>query len=142
MLVIPQFNPRLQGWQVSFFISECQPLCLGGNTSFAYGINDMGQVVGDSPPTNNAASHAFIYSNGEIHDLGTLGGGLSGAQDINNIGQIVGYSRILLSSTVEHAFLYTNGAMQDLGALGNRTTTIARGINDLGQVVGESYSAT
>ena len=47
---------------------------LGGTNSYAFGINDSGQVVGDSYITGNAASHAFLYSGSTMTDLGTLGG--------------------------------------------------------------------
>src|ERR1017187_591319 len=51
---------------------------LGGSLSFATGINNSGQVVGYSSLTPGAftavTSHAFLYSGGAMHDLGTLGG--------------------------------------------------------------------
>jgi uncharacterized membrane protein len=47
----------------------------------------------------------------------------------------------------EHAFLYTNGVMTDLGTLGDYvtgfgtySTSIAYGINNVGQIVGKSYT--
>ena len=53
---------------------------LGGGYSFAYGINDAGQVVGDST-TAAGPDHAFITGpNGVgMTDLGTLGGDFSSA---------------------------------------------------------------
>ena len=64
---------------------------LGGGYSYAYGINDAGQVVGGSD-TAAGASHAFITGpNGVgMTDLGTLGGGYSYAYGINDAGQVVG----------------------------------------------------
>ena len=44
---------------------------LGGNHSFAYGINGSGQVVGCSETTDNV-NYAFLYANGTMLDLGTL----------------------------------------------------------------------
>ena len=83
-----------------------------------------------------------------MHDLGTLGGVgclncRSAAFAINNIGQIVGESEIVHGSPT-HAFLYRvqAGVMQDLNhalSLLDQVTwelTDARGINDLGQIVG------
>jgi probable HAF family extracellular repeat protein len=47
---------------------------------------------------------AFLYSGGQMIDLGTLGGSNSDASGVNNVGQIVGYSGIIGDSTY-HAFL-------------------------------------
>ena len=60
---------------------------------YAYGINDAGQVVGESD-TAAGAHHAFITGpNGVgMTDLGTLGGDYSLAYGINDAGQVVGES--------------------------------------------------
>src|SRR6267142_3803962 len=63
----------------------------GGTLSFAHGINDRGQVVGDAWTGGDAAYHAYRYD-GTMNDLGTLGGSYSQANAINNNGQIVGFS--------------------------------------------------
>ena len=47
---------------------------LGGLESFAYRINDSGQVVGVAD-TSSGVEHAFLYSNGTMNDLGMLPGG-------------------------------------------------------------------
>jgi probable HAF family extracellular repeat protein len=101
---------------------------LGGNYSFATGINNAGQVVG-SAATSDGGPHAFLYSNGQMRDLG-----VGEAYDINNAGQVVG------RGSNGHAFLYSNGQMTDLGTLGG-TTSIATGVNEAGQVVGYSETA-
>jgi probable HAF family extracellular repeat protein len=98
--------------------------------SFAYGVNDNGQVVGGSQHAPAGASHAFLYTGGSMQDIGTLPAPYDYhciAYDINNLGQIVGDSRGFSSS--EHAFLYSGGSMLDLGA----GSPIA--INNLGQVL-------
>ena len=107
---------------------------LGGNASCTYGINDLGQVVGDADV--GSATHAFLYSNGTMTDLlGTLGGNLSRAYGINDSGQVVGES--LTPSGYYRAFRYSNGTMGDLGTLGGNWS-IAYAINELGEVVGQS----
>jgi probable HAF family extracellular repeat protein len=122
---------------------------LGGLSSFANGINNAGQVVGKADLPGTPAStptHAFLYSGGIMQDLGTLGGNLSNATAINNAGQIVGNSlTITRVGQVSHAFLYSGGIMQDLGTLagpsGVAQESTANGINDLGQIVGQSTSS-
>src|ERR1700752_3710651 len=47
---------------------------LGGSFRLALGLNSRGQVVGNSFTADDQALHAFIYSDGKMHDLGTLGG--------------------------------------------------------------------
>ena len=92
---------------------------LGGSDSFASGINDAGQVVGNSY-TAEGPSHAFITGpNGMgMTDLGTLGGISSAAVGINSAGQVVGWSTT--AAGAEHAFITgPNGVgMTDLGTLG------------------------
>ena len=121
---------------------------LGGDGSEAYAISNAGQIVGASFTSMlTDTSHAFLYSEGKMTDLGTLSGRNSAAAAINSAGQIVGGSHILTdtatsdSTPTSHAFLYYDGAMTDLGTLGGKDS-YATGINDLGQVVGWSDTAS
>ncbi len=104
------------------------------DSSYAYGINNAGQVIGVSK-TASGFYHAFLYSNGHMTDLGNLGKGLqvSTASAINNIGQITG-------SSDGRAFLYANGQMQELGTITGSVyeTNEGLGINDAGQIVGDA----
>jgi probable HAF family extracellular repeat protein len=107
---------------------------LGGMTnSQASGINNKGQIVGDSWDSNTVPTNfrAFLYD-GEFHDLGTLGGSTSSATAINDKGVIVGNSQI--PSGVNHAFLY-DACMHDLGSF-DEGRTFANAINKRGHVVG------
>jgi probable HAF family extracellular repeat protein len=104
----------------------------------AYGINDSGQIVGRYQNTDGV-THAFLYASGQLTDLGTLGGANSEALAINVNGLIVGDSQIT-GGTI-HAFVFNKGSMQDLGTLpGFANASFARGVNNTGQVVGESDS--
>jgi probable HAF family extracellular repeat protein len=69
----------------------------GGNSSNGVGINDRGQVTGDSV-TSSGENHAFLYDHGTMYDLNNLVTDLTSVGfvslgegfNINNDGQIVG----------------------------------------------------
>jgi probable HAF family extracellular repeat protein len=113
------------------------PTLAGGSSSYAYGINASGQVVGWSYTFSD--QHAFLYTNGAMTDLGTLGGTSSAAHGINASGQVVGEATTTPMQFLYHAFLYSNGTMTDLGTLGGNVSH-AYGINASGQVAGNSYT--
>jgi probable HAF family extracellular repeat protein len=120
---------------------------LGGASSWAYGINESGQVVGASL-TATGERHAFLWTPGEgMRDLGTLDGARSStARDINDHGQVVGESTfppVGPRQPATHAFVWTLGeGMLDLGTLSEAlTSSIAFDINNAGQVVGRAFSA-
>lgn len=110
----------------------------GGNFSYAFGINDGGQIVGASGLPGDSVSHAFLKTGATMSDLGTLGGTTSEALGINNISMVVGDARN--AAAVKHAFLYANGTIADLNNLipagSNWTLQKATAINDLAQIVG------
>jgi probable HAF family extracellular repeat protein len=109
---------------------------LGGSYGGAYGINDLGQVVGWVTKSNDDYCYPCVWTNGVVTNLAALGG--SGyAKSINNAGQVVGTCR-------GHAFYWQDSTgMIDLGTLGGNTTYFdeseAFSINDAGQVVGWAY---
>jgi probable HAF family extracellular repeat protein len=81
---------------------------LGGSTSHAYAINDLGQMVGTSR-TANEFPQAFVWSGGVMRNLNDLvppipGGFLWEARGINDRGQIAAYG---LVGTDFYAFLLT-----------------------------------
>ena len=115
---------------------------LGGSWSRAVGINNAGQVTGDSE-TRSGEYHTFLWTpRRRMVDLGTLGGPESYAMDINNAGQVTGYSYPeRYWESVYHAFVGTRRhRMVDLGTLGGKKSE-AFDINDAGQVTGFSWTA-
>jgi probable HAF family extracellular repeat protein len=117
---------------------------LGGLESWGTGINANGQVVGYSY-VSGTHSHAFLYSNGMMTDLGTLGGFSSDlfsyAYGINDTGQVVGGAEIK-SGGANFPFLFSNGVMEDLTVpltpteWGTIQSGVAYAINDSGQITG------
>lgn len=105
-------------------------------------VNDAGQVAGTQNPGERPEGapppRAMLYTPGVgVQDLGTLGGTRSEAYALNERGQVVGYSTT--ATGARHAFLWTPGAgMRDLGVLAEGLGSVARGINDRGDVVGQS----
>ncbi len=109
---------------------------LGGTSSSAISINNLGDVVGFSKIAGDVATHAFAFIHGSMRDLGTFGGPNSIAWGINDSDAVVGEAEI--APGVSNAFLWTTGLLQNLGTLGGQFVT-ARGINNHGDIVG--YSA-
>ena len=125
--------------------------------SGANAINDRGQVTGDlygfgtglppypstgfPVPVGQFYGHAFLYSNGQVTDLGAIGSYFSSGIAINNHGQVVGATTTTYDdSFFVHPFLSTGGGkMVDLGNLGDDFDTgAALGINDAEIIVGYS----
>jgi len=110
---------------------------LGGTFSNANAINTQGQIVGWADVQNDPfIRYAFIWENGVMKKLinPSCNQCNTGAEDINNLGQSVGF---FWRDFDRHAATWdASGNMTELPERG--TITIAHGINDLGQIVGES----
>jgi probable HAF family extracellular repeat protein len=96
---------------------------LGGLPGYTYetyatGLNNSGQVVGYCVNyTGTATYHAFLYSGGQMQDLGTFGGADSAATGINDAGVVVGSANAANKTSIE-PFVYSGGQMQRVGSLG------------------------
>lgn len=115
---------------------------LGGLSSAAFGINNLGQVVGGAD-LSDGKRHAFRWDSGVMTDLGVLPNDqYSEASGINNLGAICGYSSFS-GTGLWDAFVWENGGMTRLPHLTGAQTgdTSAFAINDTGQVVGYSLAA-
>lgn len=69
---------------------------LGGRRSFAHGLNNLGQVVGNSNDITDSEFYAYLYSGGIMTDLNSMidpatGWTLYSAMGINDSGQIAAY---------------------------------------------------
>jgi probable HAF family extracellular repeat protein len=102
---------------------------LGGESTIARGLNNRGQVVGQSARPNDTMPYrAFIYENGIMRDLG-LSGNFSQATDINDSGLVIAYD--IISSTNIYPVLYRDGVLKKLEVYG-----YGLGINNAGLAVG------
>ena len=114
---------------------------LGGDNSFAHGINVAGDVVGVSQLSDGITTRAFVGASGPLSDLGTLGGSRSHAYAINDQRHVVGVADT--GTGIPHAFLFKlNEQLQvieriDLGELGGGNS-YAFDINEDEVVVGTS----
>jgi probable HAF family extracellular repeat protein len=113
---------------------------LGGSCTFTYGLNNRGQVVGQSSVSGDLTSHPYIwdYQNG-MADLGTLGGddGYGFASWINDAGTVVGTVTNENNQAIR-AVLWSDGEIRDLGSLNGDPCSAANAVNSKRQVVGGS----
>ena len=139
------------------------PRLPGGRNSNAFGVNNLGQVIGwsengvrDSTCAKGTPSQVFRYEavkwgpNGQIQVLRPLPGDtVTFAMGINDLGQAVGSSGTCATQGLPpghvnglHAVLWeADGTPKDLGRFGDQDHTMsnnASSINDLGDVVGTS----
>jgi len=99
-----------------------------------FAVNADGDVAGTAF-TGGDSYQAFIYREGAVQLLGTLGGSQSAGTAINRRGDVVGGStKAHVVGT--HAFLWNGQRMKDLGLLPGGTTSVAKGVNQHGQVTG------
>jgi probable HAF family extracellular repeat protein len=112
---------------------------LGTNTSWAFDVNESGQVTGYMQFTTSD-TRAFIWQDGKVIDLGPIPGGYtSRGSAINDAGDVVGFGKIP-DEEYEfrfRAFAYVGGVMTNLGTLPGFAESTARDINDDRDVVGQ-----
>jgi probable HAF family extracellular repeat protein len=113
------------------------------SSSFASGVNNSDQVVGQS------AGHAFVWEDGVMTDSMPLPGRTgSGALGIDEIGPVVGWSTANGANGQHAVFWKRNRGVRDLGTLGGLTSrayaiklyrdsdSAAYAINESGLIVG------
>lgn len=124
----------------------------GGYSSYATGVNDLGQVVGwaengvhdstcDTTSQILQFRAAIWQPNGQMQELPPLPGDTtSAATAINDLGQVVGISGdcgiAVGGVSARHAVLWQNGVPVDLGNLGGDAWNTPTAINNQGTIVG------
>jgi probable HAF family extracellular repeat protein len=83
--------------------------------SFAWAINDAGQVVGASSDLGSPTTRAFLWQNGQMTDTGEFS-----PRTINNRGEVAGSLNVKRKNVpwTEHACLWRDGALTDPGTPG------------------------
>jgi len=126
--------PQIQ----SFYLDTKSSGYLGG--FYATHNNDLGDAVGWGPNIPGYSdSHAIVYHQGQLTNLGSLVDGTGGgsyAQGINNAGQVVGFS------ASRQAFLYEAGQVTWLANPFGGTSSTAFAISNSGYVTGGASSAS
>ena len=135
---IPPQNPFL--WEKGRMIDLGTLGGACGFPSFGVGLNNQGQVVGQSDLAGDFTAHPFLWDpkrHPHLRDLGTLGGTFGSATGLNDAGEIVGFATTA-DDVATHAFYWSNGLMKDLGTVKGDGCSVAYHINAGGQVVGTS----
>lgn len=129
------------GYQVSITNGTGQSILptLGGSGAWASDINASNQVVGGSYLAGGTTSHAYLYDQNGIRDIGSLGGTNAGGSKINDAGTVIGWSD--LASGGRHAFIYTAASgLVDIGTLGG-AESYASDIDASGRVLGTAQNS-
>jgi len=107
---------------------------LGGSSSIAFWLNNLGEAVGVANTPDDESSNATLCRNGQITDLGTLPGDcFSIAFGINSKEQVVGQSFSCDGSSTR-AFLWEKGMLIDLSTTGAEEGE--ENINERGEIAG------
>ena len=147
----PTVHPFL--WQfgkMRDLMADAPPNLFGGSYGIVSSLNIRGQVIGVMNMAGDQTWHSFLWQNGKIKDIGTLGGSFTTAHWLNDSGFIVGRSSVteVCSETecqqggqnqFSHPFIWKDGAMTDLGLPVGTQCATAKHINEMGEVVGQSF---
>jgi probable HAF family extracellular repeat protein len=110
---------------------------LGGVFGGVAGINNSGQVAGNSDLEGDQTALGFFWNQGVLTPIPSLGGSFGFASSLNDSGAVVGFSLLPGDQNLD-AFVWKNGVITDLGRFGSDLCSKAQSINDPAQVVGVS----
>jgi probable HAF family extracellular repeat protein len=144
---VPPFDPFL--WEEGKGMTDLGTL--GGAFGGAQGVNNRGQVIGQSsiasdpgacngfPDNGNNNCHPFLWDKGTLIDLNTssIGGNPNSVAWINDAGEIVGTGAF--PNAPSDAYLWKKGVATDLGHLGDCYSS-ALSVNSHSQVAGVTVS--
>ena len=102
------------------------------STTTAMGINNTGQIVGDTWASGSGPFYSYVYSNGAFKLVHVPGAIATETIGINNKGEVCGdFAR----NNDRHGFVYSRGKMVAFNIFGSHSTQ-AFSLNDSHQVVG------
>jgi probable HAF family extracellular repeat protein len=112
---------------------------LGGTVGSSSGLNNRGQVIGQSNLAGDQSADPFLWDGEKLIDMFTQGVGDNFviANAINDAGEVAGSAAF-----PNHPFdaaIWKNGVITDLGALPDECYSEAFALNSRGQVVGSSF---
>lgn len=117
-------------------------LPVSGGPSKAFGVNNLGLIVGQS--TSGSSARSFSYNGTTLKDLGTMGSGTeSQALAVNDNGFVAGFGSISGTDSVR-AYLYGGVSQTNLGVLASPFNFKSRafGLSLSNHVVGASYNSS
>ncbi len=109
---------------------------LGGTTSYARSLNNVGQIVGWAE-TSAGSQQAFIWQNGQMRPLHPIAGATAGdAWSINDNGTVVGTNNGWTANDY-HAVVWQSGNDVASRLFSDAANSEALGINNQGNMVGQ-----
>ena len=128
-------------WRKGRIIELVDPTVGPVLVSQAWGLNDRGDVVGETLPLSDLMTRPFFWRRGEFIDIGLPFAGAQGfARDINNRRQIILNSGS--ESGVALSYLWERGTFTALNPPpGGDGSAIANALNDFGEIAGAGSTA-
>jgi probable HAF family extracellular repeat protein len=134
-------NPTTQSPTMAPFLWENGKMqnigSLGGLAGGVVGLNNNGQVAGNSDLPGDQDLLGFLWDHGIMTPIPALGGTSSIALSLGANGEVVGFG-FYPGDQNGDAFVWKSGAITDLGRFGNDPCSVASSINIHGQIVGVS----
>ena len=131
-LETPTFSVEAARWDAGLpaFLDS-----LGAGGTLARAVNESGVAAGEAYDGLGGV-HAVVWTGTAVTDLGVLAGNYSTAFGINDLGEVAGEGQS--ATPFNHAIKWDGTSWIDLGVLSGGDSSHGRGINNAGQVVGDS----